>query len=285
LDDILSGGDTIQEAVKTQMKALLIAGGFELSKWAGSHKVLCPDGNNAQNLLSDSQRVGALGVIWNPGQDTLALRSAPTWTNDKEPTKRLILSHIARIFDPAGWAVPVFVTAKILLQDLWKVALEWDQSLSEPLYSRWQQLAAGMPKLINIQIPRWTGISIKSELHAFADASGKAYTAAVYSRALSFSDEWMSSLPVAKIKVAPLRLISIPRLELCGALPAIRLLRNVADGLCFLENALYAWSDASVGLSWIRTHPSKWESIRCQSSGRNTRLSSSKEMALCDYDR
>jgi len=47
-------------------------------------------------------------------QDTLALRTAPTWTNDKEPTKRLVLSHIARIFDPAGWAAPVIVAAKIL---------------------------------------------------------------------------------------------------------------------------------------------------------------------------
>jgi len=164
---------------------MLMAGGFELSKWAESHKILCLDGNNTQKLLSDSQRVGALGVIWNSGQDMLALRSAPIWTNDKEPTKRLVLSHIARIFDPAGWAAPVIVATKILLQDLWKMALEWDHSFPEPLYSRWQQLAADMPKLINIQILRWTGISIKSELHAFADASGKAYATAVYLRGLS----------------------------------------------------------------------------------------------------
>jgi len=138
VDDILSGGDTIQEAsaVKTQTEALLMAGGFELSKWAGSHTVRCPDGNNAQKFLSDSQRVGALGVIWNRGQDMLALKPAPLWTNDKEPTKRLVLSHIARIFDPAGWAALIVVTAKILLQDLWKVALEWDKSLPETLYSR-----------------------------------------------------------------------------------------------------------------------------------------------------
>jgi len=203
--------------------------------------------------------VGTLGVIWNPGQDTLVLRSAPTWTNDKEPTKRLVLSHIARIFDPAGWAAPVILAAKILLQDLWKVALEWDQPFPEPLYSRWQQLAADMPKLINIQIPRWTGISIKRELHAFADASGKTYAAAVYLRGLSPSGEWMSSLLMAKTKVAPLRLTSIPRLELCGALLAARLLQKVADGLRFSEDAFYAWSDASVVLSWIRAHPSKWE--------------------------
>jgi len=83
------------------------------------------------------------------------------------------------------------------------MALEWDQSLSEPLYSRWQQLAADMPNLINIQIPRWTGISVRSELHEFSDASGKAYAAAVYLRELSPLGEWMSSLLVAKTKIAP----------------------------------------------------------------------------------
>jgi len=103
------------------------------------------------------------------------------------------------------------------------------------------------------------GISVRSELHAFSDASGKTYAAAVYLRGLSPSGDWMSSLLVAKTKVAPLKLTSIPRLELCGALLAARLLRKVADGLCFSEEALYAWRDASVVLSWIRTHPSKWE--------------------------
>jgi len=116
-----------------------------------------------------------------------------------------------------------------------------------------------MPRLINIQMSRWTGILIRSELHAFADASGKAYAAAVYLRGLSPSGEWTSSLLVAKTKVAPLKLASIPRLELCGAFLAARLLRKVADGLRFSEDVLYAWSDASVVLSWIKTHPSKWE--------------------------
>jgi len=65
VNDILSGGNTIQEAlaIKTQTEALLMAGGFELSKWAGSHEDLCPNSNNAQKLLSDFQRVGTLSVI------------------------------------------------------------------------------------------------------------------------------------------------------------------------------------------------------------------------------
>jgi len=113
-----------------------------------------------------------------------------------------------------------------------------------------------MLKFINIQMPRWMRISIRRKLHAFADASGKAYTALLTrTRPL----KWTSSLLVAKTKVAPLRFASTLRLELCGTLLAVRLLRKVADGLRFFEDALYVWSDASVVLSWIKAHSSKWE--------------------------
>jgi len=92
----------------------------------------------------------------------------------------------------------------------------------------------------------------------FADASENAYAAAVYLRGIGLSREWQSSLLVAKTKVAPLKLKSIPRLELCGALLAARLLHKVADELHIERDVFYAWSDARVVLAWIRAHPSKW---------------------------
>jgi len=98
----------------------------------------------------------------------------------------------------------------------------------------------------------------RREVHVFADASENAYAAAVYLRGLGPSGEWQSSLLVAKTKVAPLKLKSIPRLELCGTLLAARLLQKVADGLHIEKEVLYAWSDAKVVLAWIKAHPSRW---------------------------
>jgi len=65
VDDILSEGDSMQKVLanKNQIKALLIAGGFELNKWANPHEDLCPDGDNSQRLFSDSRKVDALGII------------------------------------------------------------------------------------------------------------------------------------------------------------------------------------------------------------------------------
>ncbi|XP_025263171.1 uncharacterized protein LOC112637511 [Camponotus floridanus] len=95
-------------------------------------------------------------------------------------------------------------------------------------------------------------------MHAFCDASERAYAAAVYLRGIKDSGEFGSSLLIAKTKVAPLRPVSIPRLELCGALLAARLLRRIATELQIASAHLYAWTDARVVLAWIRAHPSRW---------------------------
>jgi len=172
--------DSLEDAleVKKQTEQMLQAGGFSLSKWAGSHTILCPN-SGAQRLFSEPEGVSALGILWTPDQDILSLRISSDWAS---------------------------------IKDIWKAELDWDEELLEPLKSR------------------WTRVLTRRELYVFADASENAYAAAVYLRGLGPSGEWQSSL-VAKTKVVPLKLKSIPRLELCGALLAARLLQSVADGL------------------------------------------------------
>ena len=61
------------------------------------------------------------------------------------------------------------------------------------------------------------------KLHTFTDASGKAYTAAVYARLEYKDDSTTTQLVAPKTRLAPLKAISIPRLELMGALIGLRL--------------------------------------------------------------
>lgn len=224
----------------------------------GEHPQLCLEGDQAERLFTATQDVGTLGVIWNPAEDSLRLRAVPRLTSTTDPTKRSVLSDVARLFDPAGWAAPVLIGAKAFLQELWMAGLDWDQPLPLTLSARWLSFVASLSGLNHVSVPRWTGIFSVVELHAFSDAS-RAYVAVVYVRGTGPSGNWRTSLLVAKTKVAPVNPVSIPRLELCGALLAARLLRNTAKGLGVSDAHLHAWSDAKVVLAWLRCHPSRWK--------------------------
>lgn len=117
IDDIMAGADTKEEAlsVRRQTVDLLRAAGFELSKWASTHAELCPDMQQAEKLFTEDTCVGALGVCWTPAEDSLRLKAVPTLSSMME---RSILSDVARLFDPAGWAAPVTIVAKTFIQEL-----------------------------------------------------------------------------------------------------------------------------------------------------------------------
>jgi len=106
VDDVLAGGDSLEDVleVKTQTEQMLQAGGFSLSKWAGSHTTLCPNSDGAQWLFLEPEGVSALGILWTSDQDILSLRISSDWASIKKPTKRVVLASIARTFDPASWA-------------------------------------------------------------------------------------------------------------------------------------------------------------------------------------
>ena len=103
-------------------------------------------------------------------------------------------------------------------------------------------------------------------------ASEKAYAAALYLRATYEDGTITCRLVVAKTRVAPLKTVSIPRLELCGAEMLAELFSITKQTLNITDLEVVAWCDSTVALSWLRGTPSSYKTFvanRVASAARN----------------
>ncbi|XP_076398051.1 uncharacterized protein LOC105662716 [Megachile rotundata] len=188
VDDILAGADDLENAfeLKRQVISIFRAGGFELSKWASNLPQLQEEDSTESHRFHEKTGVSTLGVIWCPRDDTFSLRVAGPMSQSDKISKRSILSEVASFFDPLGWTAPVLIYAKILLQDLWLLGIDWDQDLPEAIQTTWYSFRNSLSQPDALSIPRWTRYlgdrTEKVELHGFCDASQRAYAAAVYLR-------------------------------------------------------------------------------------------------------
>ncbi|GFQ68434.1 uncharacterized protein TNCT_267791 [Trichonephila clavata] len=98
------------------------------------------------------------------------------------------------------------------------------------------------------------------ELHGFADASSLAYAAAIYCRQ-KHNGKIKVQLLVSKTKVAPVKQVSIPRLELCGAHFLSKLFKSILCTLKHYTFDVFAWTDSKIVLSWLSSHPRKWKTF------------------------
>jgi len=279
VDDLLTGASTIHEAleIKRQTIELLMKGGFELTKWSSNHSSLgdieglCK--KEFELAVSHNNETRALGVIWNYESDVFKFTSIGHLPPLERPTKRSILSRIALVCDPLEWLGPSVIIAKLIMQELWQANIDWDESISNELHTLWREYEGKIQFLSDIEIPRKV-ITFKQrqgskvlEIHGFSDASQRAYGACIYIRSVSNNDKCGSHLLCSKSRVAPLKTISIPRLELCGALLLAQLTKKVLGSLPFtvnsihfsiLYNSIHLWTDSRIVLCWLQNSSRQW---------------------------
>lgn len=203
----------------------------------------------------------SLGVFWNLETDAFTYKvSVP----DKPFTRRGVLSVVNSIYDPLGLAAPVLLDGRLLLQRLVAmgkkktstVSLGWDDPLPEELASGWQRWKTALPDLQNVSIPRCLhpvhfSPTTKAEIHAFSDASQRAIGVAVYLRLFNPKGEVCVSLMFGQAKVAPINPISVPRLELCGAVLAVQAVDRITKEIDIAIADTVFYTDSRVVLGYI----------------------------------
>ena len=191
--------------------------------------------------------------MWDPERDVFTFRVEPSDAN-KTPTKRNVLSAIAAVYDPLQFLSPFLVRAKILMQEIWRAGLDWDDNLPSDLVTKWKNWATELSQLSHVAIPRCLRLANpnKMELHLFSDASKDAYASVAYLVCQYEDNSPTSRLVASKSRVAPTKAMTIPRLELMGAILSSRLAQSLLKVLT-VDRVIF-WTDSENVWYWVRNH-------------------------------
>ncbi|XP_058817784.1 uncharacterized protein LOC131681093 [Topomyia yanbarensis] len=279
VDDFLDSFDTIEEAQRIAEEVRMIhkQGGFEIRAWlSNKSEVVRHLGETTitaiKELTMDKDTVPerVLGMRWMTIDDVIGFSTemradiAAIIEQGLKPTKRQVLRCVMSLFDPLGLLAAYLVHGKMLIQQIWRSRVDWDDQIDEPAFERWKKWTAFLPLVETIKIPRCyiTGVAsgfIRSvQLHTFVDASEEACSCVAYFRFTTTDGAVTCAMVMAKTKVAPLKPLSIPRLELQAAVLGARVTKFISDNHSFSIEKRFFWSDSSTVLAWIRSDGRKY---------------------------
>ena len=147
-------------------------------------------------------------------------------------TKRGISSATSSVFDPLGIAAPYVIKAKVIIQELWSRHIAWDDELPNDILQKWQSWKEGFKASRTTMIPRCYGFHRDKcqsvQLHVFCDASEIAYAAVAYFRTVTCGYINVSFV-ISKTKLAPIKTLTVSRLELQAAVMASTLRSKIFE--------------------------------------------------------
>lgn len=263
VDDFIASFDDAEKAsrVINEINYLLSQHGFNMRKWSSNHPNLLSNIDSKESLtyFSDNNTdQKTLGLNWNAKNDLLQFVFNTTTENNKQCTKRMILGAISSVFDPLGLVGPIIVKSKIIMQRLWQCNLNWDDEVPANAKALWQTYQSDLPNIKNINIPRQIICDdhTQVEIHAFSDASQLSYGTCVYIRSTNSLGHHVN-LICSKGRVAPLKVVTIPRLELMVAHLSAQLVSKICKKLDIIIKKIYYWTDSTIVLAWLNKPPNQ----------------------------
>lgn len=265
VDNLLTGTDDEDSLMILyhQISAMYSTAGFQLAKWAtnsarvGAEFAGVSDHSDQKPLLAD-----ILGSTWHVNTDTFTLGLGSTDTAlSYKSTKAQVIGVISSVYDPSGLLAPAILIGKLIMQDFWRESkpIGWTDVAPRHLIDRCTEFQMQIRCAADMHIKRWTGGATQDELelHVFTDASERAYGAVAYLLAISSTGKRTCNLLTARSRVAPIKVLTIPRLELLGVLMGVKLSDYIKQASEFNNIRTYFWTDSTIVLHWIKKDPSK----------------------------
>ncbi|XP_014676449.1 PREDICTED: uncharacterized protein LOC106816368 [Priapulus caudatus] len=266
VDDCLKSVDSESKAVKLvgELSQLTSLGGFHLTKWiSNNRKVLqsVPVNDRAKEIKTLDLDRGtlpierALGLSWDTNNDSVGIKTNP---KNVAHTKRGLLSVTSSIYDPLGLVCPFVLQAKKLFQSECKLIKGWDEELHVDNKNRWLRWLRELPELEKVTVDRCVlpesfGACTTMEIHHFCDASQEAYGVVSYLRAVNDRGRVHCSFLLGKSRLAPIKQMTIPRLELMAAVMAVRVSSTLEQELQLKIDRNVFWSDSMIVLQYVKS--------------------------------
>ena len=275
VDDLCAGAESLPAAKELYEKAKrsMLQAGFKLRKWKSNNDELREHIQNIEsqeNTLSRTKcsektslgpgknTTTVLGIGWDATSGMLEVDIEKMKIDGTIVTKRLLLRSIAKIFDPLGLVSPVTVIGKALYQDLRRAKCEWDDELPVEKCKIWEELVRDSDTVKSVSVPRsihsrYLNENVKYSLRGFGDASTKAYGAVIFLISETEDGQKHSQLVCSKTRLAPLKILTVPRLELMSGEILVQLMDTVKNALSNqieISEVKY-WLDSKTALYWI----------------------------------
>ena len=272
VDDCLKSTSDDATAIELfyQLTELLKRGGFHLTKWtSNSDNVMneIPPGERAVGLklydINNSHIETALGVQWDICSDTFRFKIS---VRERPATRRGILSIMSSVFDPLGFIAPAILPVKQMLQDLCREKIGWDDPIPEEYICKWKKWLFELPGLDKFSIdrcikPKNFGQVVRCEAHYFSDASETAYGAVGYLRQVNQEGRIHCAFMMGKSRLAPLKTMTIPRLELTAATISVRLNKIIQDEVEIPIHKSIYWTDSTAVLKYINNQDRRFNTF------------------------
>lgn len=168
---------------------------------------------------------------------------------DKPATRSGILSTVSSVYNPLGAVSPVILDGKQILQALFRQNVSCNDPIPEDILPLWEKWRTELPLLKKLTFPRSLkptdfGDPVQTEIHSFSDASDSGISQISYLRIVNHGGEVHVSYLLAKSRVAPLRPISIPHLELTPAVISINVASMLKSELDIEDIKCYYYTDS-----------------------------------------